>query len=73
MESPFEFGEHETIVLPICCLMFRYWGTGTEMDLSIVTILTGMYEIRARESRSKYDTAIKRIQVWKNNVKVEGN
>lgn len=50
MESPLEFGEHESIVPLISYLMLSCWGTGIERDLSIVAALPNICEIRARES-----------------------
>lgn len=59
MESPLEFGECETIIPPIYCLMLICWNTGIERDSSIVAVLTGVYEIRTRESRIVF----KRVRV----------
>lgn len=51
MESLLEFGEYKTIIPLIYCLMVSCWDTGIERDSSIVAVLTGVYEMKRRESR----------------------
>lgn len=46
MERPVEFGENECAVLPMYGLMFSSWGTDTGRGLSIVAVLTYVYELK---------------------------
>lgn len=46
VESQLEYGECETIVLSTYYLMLTFWDISIERDLSIVTLLTGVCEIK---------------------------
>lgn len=46
VESQLECGECETTVLPTYYLMLSFWDISIERELSIVTLLTGMCEIK---------------------------